>query len=79
MSIQNMIQFSDSIGNMNVFFDVNQETHDVENISVVERGQLVHVSLDKLDALRDIIAREYALSMIEMAVIVKSGMAPSLN
>lgn len=79
MSIQNMIQFVDSIGNMNVFFDINRETHDVENVTVMERGQLVHVPLDKMDALKDVIAQEYAVSMIEMAVIVKSGMRSSLN
>lgn len=76
--MQNMMRLTDSIGSLNVFFDVNPQTREIENLSVFDGMKKVDIMPDHMERAKDVIAAEYALSMIEMAVIVKSGMQPVL-
>lgn len=69
--MQNMIRVEDSIGVIHVYFDVKDGM--ITNLSAKdERGDM---TFDE-DMLKDWCAKEYTASMLEMAIIYKSGMNP---
>ena len=71
--MQNMIQVVDNIGTLNVFFDINRETREIENVSIRDCGNVVHIPENNLEEVKSFIAQEYAMSTIDLALMAKDG------
>ena len=71
--MQNMIQVVDNIGTLNVFFDINRETREIENVSIRDCGNVVPIPEKNMEAVKGFIAQEYAMSTIELALMAKDG------
>lgn len=69
--MQNMIRMQDDIGVVHVYFDI--EDGNVCNIKVSDNGKPVTFNEEEMVSY---LAREYAASAIEMAMIYRSGMVP---
>jgi hypothetical protein len=69
--MQNMIRVEDSQGVIHVYFDVKDG--DIVNISAKDNGKPMSFNENEM---RSYLAREYAASAIEMALVYKSGMVP---
>lgn len=74
--MQNMMRLTDSIGSLNVFFDVNHSTKEIENISIYDGTEKIVLLPEHMEAAKDVIVKEYIASALEMAIVYKSGMEP---
>ena len=73
--MQNMMRFQDSYGFFNVYFDIKDG--DIINISMRDgSGDVTPNDTDSLEEIKNILANEYALSAIEMALVYKSAQVP---
>lgn len=78
--MQNMISVARGPKAFRVFFDVNREAMDFDNISVRDESNEPVLTLHRadIDALKDIIAAEVILAATEAAAMFKGG-NPVLN
>jgi hypothetical protein len=74
--MQNMIQLAKGKHKFDVFFDMNRDTQDFENVKVKFQGKIVPVPDTEMEELKDTIALEWNLSVIELAKIYQSGQTP---
>jgi hypothetical protein len=72
--MQNMICQQDEMGIVQVYFDVKDG--DIVNISAKDNGNPITLDQEQMEEVRSYLAREYAASAIEMALVYKSGMVP---
>ena len=73
--MQNMMRFKDAYGFFNIFFDIK----DGEIVNITMRdgcGDVTPNDSEGIDEIRNILAKEYAASAIEMALVYKSGQVP---
>jgi hypothetical protein len=78
LEMQNMIQLAKGDKKYRVFFTFNRNTQDFENVQVRFNGAKVPVHPDEMEQLKDTIALEWDLSMIELSTIYKNGHAPTM-
>ena len=73
--MQNMVRFKDSYGFFNIYFDIKDG--DIVNVTMRDSTGDVTPNNDPegLERVKNILAREYAASAIEMAMLYKSGQA----
>lgn len=74
--MQNMMRFEDSNGPFCVFFDIKDG--DIQNITLRDMNGEVVVGGGNIDEVKSVLAREYAATAIEMAIVYKTGQAPNL-
>jgi hypothetical protein len=73
--MQNMMRFRDAYGFFNIFFDIKDG--EVVNITMRDGcGDVTPNDPDGIEQIRDIIAKEYMMSAIEMALVYRSGQVP---
>jgi len=74
-NMQNMMRFKDAYGFFNIFFDIKDG--EVVNITMRDGcGDVTPNDPEGIEQIRDIIAKEYMVSAIEMALVYKSGQVP---
>lgn len=73
--MQNMISVNRGIKSFRVFFDVNRDKMDFDNIRVRdEYGEpVLTLHRQDIDALKDLIAEEVILAAEEMTQMIKAG------
>lgn len=72
--MQNMIQLQKRGKLFNVFFDMNRETEDFDNILVrTSSGETLQLSPEDLEKIKDLITEEVVASTMELALAFKSG------
>ena len=73
--MQNMMRFRDAYGFFNIFFDIKDG--EVVNITMRDGcGDVTPNDPASIDEIRDILAKEYVASAIEMALVYRSGQVP---
>lgn len=76
--MQNMIRLAKGDVTYNVYFDINRETRDYENVIVRHNKFVIPVIGEELEQLKDTIALELHLSNLELATIYHNGHKPTL-
>lgn len=76
--MQNMIQLAKGDKKFRVFFTFNRDTQDFDNVYVRLDGVKIPVHPDEMEQLKDTIALEWNLSMLELGSIYKNGHAPTM-
>jgi len=73
--MQNMISVARGQQTFKVFFDMNRETQDLENINVREGNGEPVLTLYRADieALKELIAEEVILATVQLTAAFKSG------
>lgn len=73
--MQNMISVNRGIKSYRVFFDVNREKMDFDNIKVRDEHNQPVLTLHRedIDALKDLIAEEVILAAAEATAMIKAG------
>jgi hypothetical protein len=71
--MQSMIHLANGY---DVFFDLNHDTQDFDNIKVKHKGIAIPVMNEEIDSIKDTIAMELNLAIMELAKVYSDGMVP---